>query len=255
MRGACLDTGTPACDDGMAMRLSSPFSLVRRAFRLFFTPRNFILYLGIGILPLGVLLVCVAAASVILPMFAPFVASLFPGGRAEAGTVLMLLSGGVLAAFALYYIGSFYSATLYQLHFAVANGGDIHVRELLRNGWRLAGHLLVVSLLLGLIILLGFILLIIPGFIFMVWFTFTTIIAVIEPSDTDPFKSSKVMISGRFWPVVGRLVLFSMLSIIPYTILREISPIAGTLWSLTSPFFGLLLMLLYIDVKQASVPG
>jgi hypothetical protein len=197
----------------------------------------------------------IAATPLAAPYLAPVVSQIVSGGSVPVGTILLLSAGLILIGFIVAYFGSLYAATLYVIHSTVAVGSQEPLGALLYRGWKSAGHLLTVSVLRGLAILLGFILLIIPGILFSVWFTFVPIIAVLDGGDVDAFKTSKDLVTTRFWPVVGRLVLFSLLYVIPQTILREISPVAGSLWILTAPFFGLLMMLLYFDVKQASPHG
>lgn len=233
------------------MQLSRPTELVKRAFALFFSSKNFLSYVMIGFVPHGIYLGLLAASPLIFPRFYPLLAPLFSGGRAEIGTLLILASVLVIFGFAIAFIGSFYSATLFRFHFSVASELPDQLGVIVRRGWESAGHLLVVSVLRGLVILGGFLLFLIPGILFALWFTFVPIIAAVEAQDVDAFRMSKDLVTSRLWPVVGRLVLFSLLYILPQSILMKISPIAGSLWFLSVPFYSLLMMLLYLDVKRA----
>ncbi len=67
------------------------------------------------------------------------------------------------------------------------------------------------SILVGLVVIVGFILLIVPGIIFAVWFSFTTMIVVLEGlRGKAALQKSKSYVQGRWWPVLGRIVLLGL---------------------------------------------
>jgi len=71
------------------------------------------------------------------------------------------------------------------------------------------------SLLSGLAILGGFILLIIPGIIFSIWFAFALYAVVLDSKkDTEAMKYSKKLVSGRWWAVFWRMFLPSLIFMI-----------------------------------------
>lgn len=73
----------------------------------------------------------------------------------------------------------------------------------------------VLSILVSLSILVGFILLIIPAILFFVWFTFSYYVLINENiSGIDAMKRSKALVSGRWWAVFGRLVALMLLGLI-----------------------------------------
>ncbi|MFA5937245.1 MAG: hypothetical protein WC822_05230, partial [Candidatus Paceibacterota bacterium] len=72
------------------------------------------------------------------------------------------------------------------------------------------------SILNGLAILGGFILLVIPGIIFSIWFSFTTYAVVLDNArGTAALSASKKLVVGRWWAVLVRLfipgILFALL--------------------------------------------
>lgn len=74
---------------------------------------------------------------------------------------------------------------------------------------------IVLSILVSLSILVGFILLIIPAILFFVWFTFSYYVLINENiSGIDAMKRSKALVSGRWWAVFGRLVALMLLGLI-----------------------------------------
>lgn len=73
-----------------------------------------------------------------------------------------------------------------------------------------------VSILAGLIIVAGFILLVIPGIIFSIWYSFAVMIVVLEGiRGNAALKQSKQYVRGRWWAIFGRIfVLFVIMAII-----------------------------------------
>lgn len=64
-----------------------------------------------------------------------------------------------------------------------------------------------VSFVVGLIILGGTVLFIIPGIIFSIWFSFVVYAIVLEEhTSTNAIKDSKAIVQGRWWAVFWRLV-------------------------------------------------
>ena len=67
-----------------------------------------------------------------------------------------------------------------------------------------------VGIVMGLVVLLGLILLIIPGFIFMVWYSFAPFINILEEKNNKglvALKASKNLVLGRWWPTFWRLLI------------------------------------------------
>jgi len=131
-------------------------------------------------------------------------------------------------------------------------GKLLEVKQTLSQAWEKVGSYFGASLLAGLVVTLGFILLIIPGIIFSVWFGFATLFVVLgNLGPMDALKKSKSLVSGYFWPVVGRLLLFVLLGALVSIVLNlipVIGPIARIL--LVSPFFMLLHILLFRDLER-----
>lgn len=88
-----------------------------------------------------------------------------------------------------------------------------------------------VAALVGLAIMGGLILLIIPGIIFMVWFGFSYFVLIFEDKrGTKAMKASRELVRGKWWAVFGRyafLVLIVMLVSIPVGMLSAIGTAIG----------------------------
>jgi hypothetical protein len=77
------------------------------------------------------------------------------------------------------------------------------------------GGLFLVGLLTGLAIMGGFILLIIPGIIFLVWFALSSYVYVYEGiGGTEALKRSKYYVSGRWGAVFWRFFFLFIISVV-----------------------------------------
>ena len=71
------------------------------------------------------------------------------------------------------------------------------------------------AILLTIILLGGYILLIIPGIIFSVWFAFAYLVLITEDTGvTEALKKSRNYVRGRWWGVFGRLVALILISLV-----------------------------------------
>lgn len=71
------------------------------------------------------------------------------------------------------------------------------------------------SIITGLIVLIGFILLIIPGILFLVWFSFAPVILVAEGlKGKQALSKSKSYVKGYFASVLGRLFVLGLIALI-----------------------------------------
>ena len=81
-------------------------------------------------------------------------------------------------------------------------------KTLQQNSWRDTVPFFWVSLLTGLIIFGGMILLIVPGLIFSVWYFFSIYAFGIDGvRGYSALQKSKDLVQGRFWPVVWRVIV------------------------------------------------
>lgn len=130
----------------------------------------------------------------------------FMGGDGGAmGTVIVAILVGLLVLAAMLYLTGGVQASLIK---AVSNPVKIGVLDSYKQGFKRAWAMAWAIILLGLIMALGFVLLIIPGIIFAIWFMFTYIVLVNEGlSASESLKRSKALVKGRFWPVLLRMVI------------------------------------------------
>lgn len=125
----------------------------------------------------------------------------------------------------------------------VVDGKNKSLKEVLKSSFKLLWPFSLLSILVGLIELGGFILLVIPGIIFMVWFGFAKFIFVGENKNIkESIKQSKLIVRGKFWPVLGRTIVFDLFIII---IQMAFTLIPYGVGSLVSQLFGALIILPY----------
>lgn len=91
----------------------------------------------------------------------------------------------------------------------------ITVKEAYRMAMPYFWRYILLSILTALAIIGGFILLIVPGIIFMVWFTFSYYVLVDENIGTiDSMKRSKALVAGKWFVVFGRLVVLMIAGLV-----------------------------------------
>lgn len=115
------------------------------------------------------------------------------------GTILTVI-GAIIGIFV---IVALQAASYYQIQ-SFVDTTPKSIRDLLALGRKLALPLLLTLSLLALVTFLGYLLLIIPGIIFSVWFTFVIVIMINENVwGLAALKSSRNLVKGRFWKVAG----------------------------------------------------
>lgn len=118
-----------------------------------------------------------------------------------------------------------------------------NLKELLNQAAQKWPIILLVSVASGLIIFGGFILFIIPGLIFAVWYNFAMYEALFQNTDLEQsLRHSHNISRGRFWPVAWRLALPNIfwslvLGLLVYSVVRLADQIfAGKLLAANSAF-------------------
>lgn len=124
--------------------------------------------------------------------------------------------------------------------------------------WRYIGMWFVLMITLG----IAFLLLVIPGVILSVWFTFAVYVLVLENEKIiASIKKSREYVRGRWWAVFGRLaagflmvLLVMMVAFIPLIWLNEVaSNLIGTVLNIfLLPLGAAYIYFMYQDVKKES---
>lgn len=125
----------------------------------------------------------------------------------------------------------------------IVGGGQRDVRTTYQFAWRKLWIFSLLSIVVGFLVGLGFLLLIIPGIILMVWYHFSAYeLLTKDVGVRAAMGGSKHLVSGRFWPVFGRIIVFGLFGIL-VKIFFGIFP--SGLGSIIQPLSGPLIILPY----------
>jgi hypothetical protein len=161
-----------------------------------------------------VFLLAAAAALVMAPinLLQPYFRGSPPSGGLVAAVVCGVLVAAVLA-------GVLYGALIARID-SVARSAPLSLGEALAIGARRLPSMFVAGLLAGLVILAGLILVLIPGFIFMIWFVFAPSAVIIER--LGPLQSlsySRALVRGHWWRTAALLTIIGIILIVVYVVL------------------------------------
>jgi hypothetical protein len=139
-----------------------------------------------------------------------------------------------------------------------AIGDPVDVQTSYRYGFRRLGSVILISLLVGVIVFVGFLLLFVPGVIFLVFLSVAIPALIVEDRrGTDALGRSWNLVQGDWWHAFGVIVVAALLVGIVSGI---IGSIGGNEWVirwiftaiaqiLTAPYAALVSILLYIDLR------
>jgi hypothetical protein len=137
-------------------------------------------------------------------------------------------------------------------------GDPVDIEASYRWGLSRFGSVLLVAVLVGIVVGVGFLLLIIPGFIFLVFLSVSEPALIVENRrGTEAMSRSWNLVRGHFWHA---LVVILVAAIITGVIQGIISAIGGDNWFvrwiftaiaqiITAPFTALVTVLLYLDLR------
>ena len=129
----------------------------------------------------------------------------------------------------------------------VIGGGELSVRKTFASAWKKYWIFLLLSIVLALVYVFGFVLLLIPGLLFVVWFAFSKFVMVEKGLGLkESLLKSKAMVKGIYWKILGRIIIFGAFTVIVQTILSVVPYGLGSIISsLLGAFYMLPLYLLY----------
>ena len=137
-------------------------------------------------------------------------------------------------------------------------GRDLEIGESYRYGFARFWSIVLVGLLSGLAIAVGFILLIVPGFIVLTFLTCAIPALVIEGKrGREALRRSWSLVRGRGWPVFGTIIVATIITSVVNSLLT--SPF-GDNWAarsigasiasiLTMPYMALVGVFIYLDMR------
>lgn len=112
----------------------------------------------------------------------------------------------------------------FMIAILVYTSDESHWRVILGKGIKLLPRYIVLMILQGIIIVGGYFLLIVPGFIFTIWFSFASYIYLHERHrGLHALMASRHLVKGYFWQIIGRLlylVLIGIMLIVPFIVIQ-----------------------------------
>ena len=140
-------------------------------------------------------------------------------------------------------------------------GDAVDIDASYKWGFARFGSVLLISILVGLAVLGGFILLIIPGIIFMVMFAVAIPALVVENlRGTDAMSRSWNLVKGNFWHALGLIIVAGIITAVVGGIVGAIGGAISDNWFVawifqaiaqivTAPFAAIVSVLLYLDLR------
>lgn len=196
-------------------KISPTMELIKSAWEIY--RQRFWTFVGMGLTP-------VLGAIPLVAVILMFVGAKTYITSQPASQISYIILGvlGLAAMFFLIYIALTSQAGLILL---LKNGGN-KIGENFKVGRVYAWPLLAVGFLTGVLVLLWSILFIIPGIIFSFYYCFSGFVAVVEDKrNMQALKRSKELVKNYWWPVVGRVLLLSLIAMIVSGILS--APLNG----------------------------
>jgi hypothetical protein len=177
-----------------------------------------------------------------------------------------LIAGGVVALLEFLVVQPFLTAAMAKASADVYLGHPVLVGPTFKFAVSRIHSILWISILSGLAILLGFVLLIVPGVILLVrWFFGSTVFVIEGRKGSKALGRSWGLAQGHFWKVLGTFLLASIMAAVVQGILSipgeaafaAIGPAGWPLYAiglslaaiLTAPFTTLIAVLLYFDLR------
>jgi len=176
----------------------------------------------------------------------------------------VLIAGAIVGALIAVVISAVLQAAIMRGAALASVGDPLDVEASYRYGFRRLGSVILISLLVGIAVAVGFVFFIIPGVIFLVKFSVSIPALVVEDRrGTDAMSRSWNITKGFFWHALGVIVVGYIVTAIVSWVFTAIAAIFGDLWLIswifsaagqiiTAPFTALVTVLLYIDLRARS---
>ena len=202
-------------------------------------------------------------AAVLLPVAAAiFLVEAVVAALLIAASPVLVIVALVIAVIA----STLYAGMVVELVRDVQDGRRDHsVGELFKAVTGVVGMLILAGLLVGAIVLLGFVLLIIPGLILLTIFAVVAPVIVLERKGVfDALSRSRELVKGNGMQVFGVIVVVFLLTFVVSAIIGAIGGAAGTggriaadfvASTLTAPIAALAAAVLYFELRRTKGEG
>lgn len=185
--------------------LPGAIELLKESWALFAV--NFMTYVGIVLLPM--LLWGGLAAVVVGGLFGLSLFSVLFSNMGVIGYLAVAL-GVIVAVFAILVL-QFWGRVALLSAVRDSTSGPVTIIDAFKRSWSMVGAYVWVAFLVSFVVMGGFLLFIIPGIIFMVWFSLATYVVVNENiRGMDALMRAKEYARGKWFPIFLRLVFIGI---------------------------------------------
>lgn len=220
--------------------MKTAIEYIKDAWRIYTTKENFIFFVKI----MAVITIVTTSLSYVFNYFYPVTTF----ENLDYSNTPMLIIFIIFSA--LGFLVSLWSQT--TTYYAIFRKTESE-KEIFILGFKNMFKFFLISLVIGLILLLGLVLLVIPAIIFGVWYSFSILLVLDKGVRIgQALKQSKSIVSGRFWKILGRSVVFGLFSFLIVIIFSLIPYIGNMLVLFLSPLTLLPFYLLYKDLSASS---
>jgi len=127
------------------------------------------------------------------------------------------------------------------------------LKEIFQDAWKKLWKYILILLLVSFFTILSFLLLFIPGIIVGIYLMFCSYVFVVEGGKgMNVLKRSWALVKGNWWKVFGRIVLFNVIVMVIFSILKSVNNLLGSLFQyLCIPFSMIFMYLIYLELKKS----
>jgi hypothetical protein len=128
--------------------------------------------------------------------------------------IIVITTSIILAVILFVIVATSLALAMNKLVYDVGEQSGDGIKEAIRYGFHHFPAYFLVSLISGLLIIIGVILLIIPGVVVGIMLSMVAPVFILEAKHgISALKRSRELVKGYFWPVFGRLILLTLVSI------------------------------------------
>jgi hypothetical protein len=134
----------------------------------------------------------------------------------------------------------------------VTEGKIVPVKNIFKDACKIYWPFLLLNVVLGILYLLGFVLLVVPGVLLVVSLTFSRFVMIENGTGVkESILKSKAFTKGYFWKILYRLLVFGIAMLLSEAVLSLIPYGVGSI--VTTLLSGLFLLPIYFLYKELSV--
>lgn len=161
--------------------------------------------------------------------------------KTQNNDLLLICAGLLIAIFGVWLNSTQYVVVLNQ---------NLNPKDVFKLGFKKMWRFFLISIVLGFIILAGIILLIIPAFIFGIWYSFSLFLVMDKDLKIkEALTQSKLMVKNKFWQVLGINLVFGLFGFAVGFVVGLIPYVGSVIVTFLAPLFILPSYLLYRDLS------